>query len=153
MTNPELKYREATNADQTVIVKFQLAMAEETERLKLDPATCRKGVAAVFEQEGLGTYYIAQIEERVVGCLLITTEWSDWRNGQVWWIQSLYLEPALRGKGVYSAFYAFIRDLAKATPNVRGLRLYVDRTNAHARAVYRKLGMSADHYELFESLF
>ncbi len=125
-------------------------MALETESVTLDDPTCSNGVAAVFETPALGRYFIAEEDGRVVGSLLITYEWSDWRNGTVWWIQSVYIVPDLRGRGVYAGLYRHVQDLVEADPTVRGIRLYVDRRNASAQQVYTKLGMNGEHYQVFE---
>jgi GNAT superfamily N-acetyltransferase len=131
-------------------VEFQIAMAEETEQLKLDRHICTSGVQAVFDQPSLGQYYVAEQSGRVVASTLITYEWSDWRSGVVWWIQSVYVAPEARRKGVYSGLYAHIKNLAQADPHVRGIRLYVDRRNRVAQQVYARLGMDGGHYRVFE---
>jgi GNAT superfamily N-acetyltransferase len=125
-------------------------MARETEDLELDPEVVSKGVAAVCDDGVRGRYYIAERDGRVVGCLLITYEWSDWRNGSVWWIQSVYVVPECRRQGIYAGLYAHVKGLAGADPNVRGIRLYVDRRNARAQTVYTRLGMNGEHYQVFE---
>ena len=148
--NSGVLFREARRKDQGVIVEFQLEMARETERLKLDPQVVSKGVAEVFESPYRGTYYVAERSGLVIGSLLIIPEWSDWRNGEVWWIHSVFLQSSERGKKIFTAFYQFIKDLCQKGKNTRGLRLYVDKTNAHAQQVYQKLGMTNHHYDLYE---
>ena len=143
-------YRQATSADISEIVDFQIAMARETEDLELDPEVVSKGVAAVFDNTSRGRYYVAERDGHVIGSLLITYEWSDWRNGAVWWIQSVYVVPEARRQGVYAGLYARVKELAEADPQVRGIRLYVDRRNARAQAVYMRLGMNGEHYQVFE---
>lgn len=143
-------YRKAVPADAPAIVEFQIAMARETEELDLDRDICAKGVNAVFEDASHGQYYVCESEGRVIGSTLVTYEWSDWRNGVVWWIQSVYVEPEARGQGVYKGLYRFIQGLAVADANVRGIRLYVDKRNARAQQVYAKLGMNGEHYQVFE---
>jgi GNAT superfamily N-acetyltransferase len=145
-----LTYRSAATADIPSIVGFQIAMARETEELELDPEVVRKGVAAVCDDAARGRYYVAERDNRVVGCLLITYEWSDWRNGSVWWIQSVYVVPEYRRQGLYAGLYAHVKELANADPHVRGIRLYVDRRNARAQSVYGRLGMNGEHYQVFE---
>jgi GNAT superfamily N-acetyltransferase len=145
-----MNYRGGRPEDLEAIVGFQIAMAKETEDLELDGETCRRGVSRVFEDTSLGSYYVAEEEGRVVGSLLITFEWSDWRAGTVWWIQSVYVEPALRGRGAYRGLYEHVRALARNVPDVRGIRLYVDRRNSVAQNVYARLGMDGDHYVVFE---
>jgi len=147
-----VRVRPATLADLDVIVRFNLELAEETERLRLDPPTLRQGVLAILEGRAPGRYWAAEREGRVVGQLLITFEWSDWRNRMVWWIQSVYVAPDVRGGGVLRALFANVRREAQAA-EAGGLRLYVDTTNARAQAVYAALGMSGGHYKVFEDMF
>ena len=142
--------RTATPADAPTIAEFQIPMALESEGVRLDPETVRKGVAAVFADPSKGRYYLCERDGKVVGCLLIAPEWSDWRNGTVWWIHSVYLEPSSRGQGLFSGLYRHIRALAEKDPSIRGLRLYVDRGNRHAQDVYARIGMKDEHYALFE---
>jgi GNAT superfamily N-acetyltransferase len=146
----EITVRHAILEDREQIAAYQSAMAKETEGLELDPERCLSGVTAVFENPGLGRYFVASDGERPAGCLLITPEWSDWRNGLVWWIQSVYVTAEYRRRGVYAALYRHVRSLAESDPNVHGIRLYVDRRNEVAQQVYRRLGMNGDHYQLFE---
>ncbi len=146
----EIVYRDAVRNDHPDIVDFQVAMALETESIELDRATCAKGVAAVFDDSALGRYFVAEEAGRVVGSLLITYEWSDWRNGNVWWIQSVYIVPDLRGRGIYAGLYRHVQDIVEADPSLRGIRLYVDRRNTSAQQVYTKLGMNGAHYVVFE---
>ncbi|HKO57071.1 MAG TPA: GNAT family N-acetyltransferase [Thermoanaerobaculia bacterium] len=146
----QVRFREATPADTQTIVAFQLAMARETENVQLDGPTVERGVGAVFRDHNLGRYYVAETDGQVVASLLITPEWSDWRNGMVWWIQSVFVREEWRGRRVYAGLYDFIRSRVVDDPSVRGIRLYVDRGNAAAQEVYRKLGMDGDHYQVFE---
>src|SRR5436190_1568464 len=149
-TPAEVRYREANRRDLLTIVGFQRAMAKETEDLELDLYVCTRGVEAIFEDRALGRYFVAEIEGAgVVGGLLITPEWSDWRNGWVWWIQSVYVIPEKRRLGIYRGLYQFVKTLAEATEIVKGLRLYVDRGNTNAQEVYRRLGMNGEHYQVF----
>jgi len=142
--------RQANITDSESIVEFQLAMALETEQLELDKPTVVKGVAAVMGDASKGIYYVAEINGQVVGSLLTTFEWSDWRNGTVLWIQSVYVKPENRKKSVFSALYKHVRDLVAGSNNLRGIRLYADKTNTSAHSVYEHLGMSAEHYQMFE---
>ncbi len=146
----EVRYRGATRHDAGVIVDFQLAMARETEGVTLDGAICTRGVEAVFEDASRGRYFIAEAAGRVVASLLITYEWSDWRNGVVWWIQSVFVRPEMRKQGVYAGLYEHVRDIASRDDSVKGIRLYVDRRNTLAQEVYRRLGMNGEHYQVFE---
>ena len=125
-------------------------MARETEDVELDRFVCTRGVEAVFEDRTLGRYFVAERGDQLVGCLMITPEWSDWRNGVVWWIQSVYVVPDARGKGVYAGLYKFVQSLAAANESVKGIRLYVDRRNKAAQEVYTRLGMNGEHYQVFE---
>ena len=143
-------YRKATLADTPAIVEFQLAMARETEDLELDRDVCTAGVAAVFAEPRHGQYFVAEAAGRTIASLLITYEWSDWRNGVVWWIQSVYVRPEARGQGVYAGLYEHVKQLVQSEPGIRGIRLYVDKRNTRAQAVYAKLGMDGEHYQVFE---
>ena len=147
---PPFNYREAKSADAEAIVEFQIKMASETEEVDLDRETCRRGVNAVFEQPSLGGYFVAEKDGRIIGSTLITYEWSDWRNGLVWWIQSVYVVPEHRRQGVYAGLYQHVRELVEADPNLCGIRLYVDTRNVRAQEVYTRLGMNGDHYRVFE---
>lgn len=146
----DLHIRTAAAADAPVIAAFNLAMARETEHLELDPARLRAGVEAVLADAAKGFYLVAESGGRVVGQLMITFEWSDWRNGNFWWIQSVYVDPEARGLGVYRRLYQHVRGAADARGNVCGIRLYVERENVRAQEVYRRQGMSAAPYEMYE---
>lgn len=143
-------YREASSNDVAAIVEFQVAMALETEQLRLDRQVCTQGVVAVLNDAKLGRYYVGEIDGKVVASTLITYEWSDWRNGVVWWIQSVYVLPSARRQGLYAGLYGHLQALASSDPHVRGIRLYVDRRNVPAQEVYSKLGMNGEHYQVFE---
>jgi GNAT superfamily N-acetyltransferase len=136
--------------DHADITRFQVAMALETENLRLDPETCSQGVRAVFDRPHLGQYFVCVKAARVVGSLLIIPEWSDWRNGMVWWIHSVFVTPEERGSGIFRTLYDHVRSLVEQDPGLRGLRLYVDKTNLSAQKVYTKIGMSDEHYLLYE---
>jgi len=140
----------ATPEDAATIADFQLKMALETEGLTLDAAVVKEGVAALFRDSSKGCYFVAEEEGAVAASLLITYEWSDWRNGLVWWIQSVYVRPEFRQKGVYSQMYHHIKKEVEASANVRGLRLYVDKRNTAAQKVYTRLGMNGSHYDTYE---
>ena len=142
--------RDARPADLDVIVRFNRAMAEESEGRMLDPGVLAAGVAAVLADAGKGRYFLAESDGAVIAQTMITYEWSDWRNGDFWWIQSVYVTAAHRGRGVFSQIYRHVHALARSAPAVAGLRLYVDRENRHAADVYRALGMQDAHYEMLE---
>jgi len=144
--------RKALPEDAPIISGFQLAMALETENIHLDTKTVNQGVLAVFSDPSKGTYYVAEIEGRVVASLLTTFEWSDWRNGTILWIQSVYVLPDQRKLGIYRSMYQHIQKLVLRNEKLKGIRLYADKSNDTAHAVYEKSGMSADHYQLYEWL-
>lgn len=149
--NQVINLRMATALDIDNIAKFNTDMAFETESINLDQVDLRLGIAAVISDSNLGFYLIAEREGMMIGQILITKEWSDWRNGWFWWIQSVFVEPNHRRMGVYSAMYKKIVDMADREGNVCGLRLYVDRDNLSAKQVYSQLGMSQSHYDLYEA--
>jgi GNAT superfamily N-acetyltransferase len=142
--------RQAIAGEFWQISHFQEKVAMETENIKLDPATVQKGVKAVLSDPSKGCYYIAELNGRVAGSLLITYEWSDWRNSQILWIQSVYVLPEYRNKGVFRQLYAYIKEMVEEDINLCGIRLYVDKTNHKALQVYRSCGMNGEHYRLFE---
>ena len=146
--------REARRTDAPTIVDFNCRMAWETEQKRLDPMKITPGVAAVLERPELGRYFVAESSAcdapEVIGQLMITYEWSDWRNGLFWWIQSVYVREDARGRGVFRALYEHIEKLARADSGTCGLRLYVEHANERAQGVYRKLGMKPSDYVLYE---
>jgi GNAT superfamily N-acetyltransferase len=144
--------RPAIGADIDFIVASNLALAQETEGLWLDEGVLREGVQSLLDGKAPGRYWIAESDHGPVGQLLITYEWSDWRNRMVWWIQSVYVRPDARAHGVFRALYGHVRAEARAS-GVGGLRLYVDTSNARAQQVYAALGMNGDHYRVFEDMF
>ena len=111
---------------------------------------CARGVRAVFDDSAKGRWYVATVGHDLAGSLLVTPEWSDWFDGTIWWIQSVYVLPVHRGRRLYSGLYGFVKALASIEPSVRGLRLYVDKRNEKAQKVYAALGMNGEHYALFE---
>lgn len=141
--------RNANPSDAPAIIDFQKRMAWETEKLALDPDTVTKGVNAVFEDNTKGQYYVAEAGGNVIASLLITFEWSDWRNCNVWWFQSVFVVPEFRRKGVFRKMYTHIRNLA-GEQGIAGLRLYVETRNINARKTYEALGMTSEHYSLYE---
>lgn len=151
MQTHEIRIRAAAPADADTLADFNLAMALETEDRRLDESKVRRGVAALLADARHGVYYVAEAGARIVGQMLITYEWSDWRNGRFWWIQSVYVLPDARRLGVYRALHRAVEETARATPGVCGLRLYVDRENTRAQQVYREMGMVQTDYLLFET--
>ncbi len=145
-----MKITEANLEHVENIVQFQLFMAKETENMVLDNDTVMQGVKAVIEDPMKGKYLIAMEQGNVLGCCMITYEWSDWRNATIWWLQSLYITPEHRGKGVFTAMFNHIKEQIIASEKVCGLRLYVDHTNKKAQMIYHHLGMTNEHYSTFE---
>lgn len=134
------------------IAEFQIKMAMETEQMQLDRDTVQKGVRRMFDEPERGFYMVARNDlDELVGSLLILKEWSDWRNADVWWIHSVYIVPGMRGKGIFTNLYERIKEMA-SQEKVKGLRLYVDKQNFHAQKIYHKLGMTNQHYEMFEMM-
>ncbi len=146
-----IEIRSATSNDAGVIVDFQIEMARETENLQLERSVVSRGVEAVFNDQSKGSYYVAEVEEKVIGSLLTTYEWSDWRNGNVLWIQSVFVDSAFRGQGVFRKLYKHIQGIVLDERNgYRGIRLYVDKSNVSAQKVYENLGMENHHYDTYE---
>jgi GNAT superfamily N-acetyltransferase len=143
--------RNATVDDIERMAGWAVAMAWETEQKKLDPDTVRKGIRAVFDQPGRGGYFIADRNGEAAGTLMLTYEWSDWRNGDWWWIQSVYVAPEHRRQGVYAALYAHVKQAAEARADVCGLRLYVEHHNTNAQRTYESLGMADAGYKMYEA--
>lgn len=141
---------DAKKENTNIIADFQQKMAWETEEFKLDEETVLKGVSAVFENPELGRYFVVKSEDKIVASLLITYEWSDWRNAKVWWIQSVYVLPEHRRKGVFKMMYSHIRSIVQKDEKIGGVRLYVDKTNKNAQKTYENVGMNGEHYQLFE---
>ena len=142
--------RPASSADAPRIVPFQVSMALEPEELALDPAIVASGVAAVFEDPAKGRYWVAERGGQVAGMLLTVREWSDWRNGTVLWVHSVYVDPPVRRSGVYRSLYDHLRGIVDADEGLVGLRLYVDKRNTSAQDTYEALGMTREHYHLYE---
>ncbi len=149
----QIDVRRAVSDDLETVVAFNIAMALETEGKSLEPDRLRQGVKEVLNSDQRGFYLLAVMNRRVVGQLLITDEWSDWRNGYFWWIQSVYVATDCRRRGVYRALDNLVRDEARRQGNVCGLRLYVDRDNQIAQRVYNSLGMSLSRYDMYEIEF
>lgn len=147
-----MNIRLANAAEAADLIEFNQAMALETEGKKLDPEILKNGVEAVFKDEKKGFYVIAEAEGTIVGGLMVTFEWSDWRNNWFWWIQSVYILPEFRGRSIYRLMYAFVKEKANQAKNVCGLRLYVEKENANAQKVYEKLGMESSHYLMYEEM-
>jgi GNAT superfamily N-acetyltransferase len=145
--------RLARSSDRDTLIDFNSAMAFETEQKSLDPGVLGRGVMGVFEDIRRGFYLIADHGSRPVGCLMITSEWSDWRCGDWWWIQSVYIKPEARRKGVFRGLYKDVERRARATAGVVGIRLYVEHNNAVAQHTYTQLGMQDAGYRMMEVAF
>ncbi len=144
--------RTASAEDRDRIVLFNQAMARETEGRELDRTTLSKGVERLLAKPERGRYFVAEKEGEIVGQLMITIEWSDWRNGEIWWIQSVYVSKRHRRAGVYRQLHEYTRDLARKERAI-GLRLYVERDNEPAQATYRAMGMLESSYRVFEEFW
>lgn len=144
--------RSVSTDDISDIAQFNIAMAQETEERQLDPETIQSGVSGVIQNHAHGFYLIAERDQVAVGSLLITFEWSDWRNGTLWWIQSVYVKPEHRRTGVFKALYDAVIARARAAKSVRGIRLYVEQENLDAQSVYQKLSMQKTPYQMFERM-
>jgi len=144
--------RSASTDDISDIAQFNIAMAQETEERQLDPETIQSGVSGVIQNHAHGFYLIAERDQVAIGSLLITFEWSDWRNGTLWWIQSVYVKPEHRRTGVFKALYDAVIARARAAKSVRGIRLYVEQENLDAQSVYQKLSMQKTPYQMFERM-
>ena len=145
-----MNIRIANALDAGSLIEFNQAMALETEGKRLDPEKISSGVAAVFADEKKGFYVVAEDSGAIVGGLMVTYEWSDWRNAWFWWIQSVYIRPEARGQSLYTRMYEFIKERAAEAGNVCGFRLYVETENIHAQGVYDAVGMRRSHYIMFE---
>ncbi len=145
--------RTAVMSDAATITSFNQRMAIETENKTLADDTIRAGVETVLGDSARGTYYVACDQDRIVGQLMITLEWSDWRNSWYWWIQSVYVEPEARKHGIFRALYAHVKELASRQGDVCGIRLYVEKDNARAQSTYLSLGMDRTHYLMMEEIF
>ena len=144
--------RVAVAGDAAALAGFNRAMALETEAKTLVEGDLLTAVEAVLQDPRHGFYVVADTGHEVVGALLITYEWSDWRNGRFWWIQSVYVRPEHRRRGIYRVLHEFVRDRARTAGDVVGLRLYVERENAAAQRTYAALGMNETAYRMYEEM-
>lgn len=151
--NSSITVREAIEDDAASISQFNINMAWETEERKLDKHTIAAGVKSLFQKPKYGFYMVAEKEGNIVATLMITKEWSDWRNGLFWWIQSVYVKPDYRQQGIYRTMYQRVLELAKNHLDVCGCRLYVERENVTAQKTYEALGMNETHYKMYEEVF
>jgi GNAT superfamily N-acetyltransferase len=146
-----ISIRKARPEDASVIIDFQQKMAWETEELTLAITLVTKGVNEVFDNHTRGQYWVAEEDDQIVASLLITYEWSDWRNANVWWFQSVYVLPGFRRRGIFRSMYNVIKEEADKQ-GVAGLRLYVETNNSRAQKTYESLGMKSEHYTMYEWL-
>lgn len=144
--------RRATFDDIPVLVDFQQKLAQESEGVTLDQKTLTKGLTAMMADPSRGFYNVAIYNGEVAGCHMITFEWSDWRNGMVWWLQSVYVKEEYRKKGIFRAMYNNVIKTIQRDNHILGLRLYVDKTNNHAMGIYKAMGMNGDHYTVYEHM-
>ncbi len=148
-----IKIEQAEKNHATLIADFQIKMAFESETLVLDKKIISKGVNAVFNAPSKGQYFVAKTEQnKIVASLLITYEWSDWRNTWMWWIQSVFVLPEYRRQGIFQLMYNHIKKLVLLDDNIGGIRLYVEKENLNAQKTYNAVGMNGEHYQLFEWL-
>ncbi|MBI3891228.1 MAG: GNAT family N-acetyltransferase [Candidatus Wallbacteria bacterium] len=152
-STPEAFVRPARLDDHETLVSFNCLLAEESEGKRLDPARVRSGVRAILDDPAKGRYFVVERGGRVVACLLLTWEYSDWRFGMFWWIQSVYTAAEARGQGMFGMLHEHVRGLAKADERVCGLRLYVERENHRARKTYEHRGMRPTGYLVYEEEF
>lgn len=150
--NEDLIIRKALPKDTETLKDFNIANAFETESITLDKEAALMGVQCVINDPSKGFYLVAEQGGEVQGCLMITTEWSDWRNKEFWWIESVYVRPESRKQGIYSLLYQYTEFLAKKANKVQSIRLYVDKHNQAAQAVYNSLGMRDSNYYLYEKV-
>jgi len=149
----DIAVRAAQSSDLEFIVACNRAMAAETEDAGLDEAVLQRGISYLLAHPAEGFYLVAEKQGALAGTLMVTFEWSDWRAGRFWWIQSVYVKPQNRRQGVYSALHEAVRTQARTDDLSCGIRLYVERDNTTAQHTYRQIGMFETHYRLYEELF
>jgi len=147
-----MKIRQASINDAAAIAEFNIKMAKETEGMDLIPKVINAGVSNMINNPAMGFYLVAEEDNVIQASLMVTTEWSDWRNGLFWWIQSVYVQPKFRREGLYSKLYNKVKTLAEAETNVCGFRLYVEHENLVAKKTYQALGMNKTDYQMFEEM-
>jgi GNAT superfamily N-acetyltransferase len=146
----KISIRKFARTDIQELVQFQQELARESEGLSLDADVVQKGMEAMFEDSTKGMYYVAIVDGEIAGCHMITYEWSDWRNGWTYWLQSVYVKPDYRKHGIFTAMFNHLKNLVLNDSGIAGVRLYVDKTNERAQKVYAAMGMNGDHYTVFE---
>ncbi|GAA6167958.1 GNAT family N-acetyltransferase [Sessilibacter corallicola] len=150
MSESRFTVRQGTLEDAEIIVEFNQAMAMETEDKTLDNTILTNGVTRLISEPERGFYLVASENDTIAGSLMITKEWSDWRNQEFWWIQSVYVAPEFRRQGVYRLLYQSVKELADQQNNVCGFRLYVEKENRVAQTTYENLGMEESYYLMYE---
>lgn len=149
---PDCHVRPALMDDVDGLSDFQVAMAFESEGMVLDRATVQRGIATFLQNPDQGVYYVITVNDRAVGCAMVQYEWSDWRAKRVLWLHSVYVLPQFRRNGCFRTLYAFLQEQVQSQPELAGIRLYVAEKNTQAEDTYRRLGMTDEHYKLFEWL-
>jgi len=145
-----MKIRKGQLTDLTALVNFNQAMAMETENLQLDNDTLTRGVNGLLSHPERGFYLVAEVDGDIVGSLMVTFEWSDWRASQYYWIQSVYIRPQNRRQGIYGKLYQAVKDMAAKNGDAASFRLYVEHENKPAQSTYEALGMKQSHYLMYE---
>lgn len=153
MSSTPISIRSATPSDAAIIADFNTRLALESENKRLQPDVIAAGVAELLANPHHGRYFVAEIDSRVVGQMMHTREWSDWRNGEIWWLQSVYVHPDYRRRGVFRALMQHLIDLAKSTPSIVGLRLYMANDNQTAQQTYERCGFQFEQYVVLEQMF
>jgi GNAT superfamily N-acetyltransferase len=146
----KINIRKGIPADQETIARFQQAMANETENIRLDQEILSRGIRAIFNDPGKGQYFVAEFEDKIVASLMTTFEWSDWRNSTVWWLQSVYVLPEFRKQGIFRKMYEHVKSEVEKRPDVGGIRLYMVYSNTVAASTYEAVGMDGERYRMFE---
>ncbi len=144
--------RQALSQDTAELVELNINIARETEAVELIPEVIGAGVKTLIENPKMGFYLVVELDNRIQASLMVTNEWSDWRNGMFWWIQSVYVQPNYRRQGLYRELYERVKELAEQDPSVCGFRLYVERENTRAQKTYQSLGMRETVYKMYEEL-
>ncbi len=153
MAGLDISVRDATPSDAEAIADYNTRLALESEGMKLAPKVVEAGVKAMLADSSMGRYWVAEADGRLVGQIMVTYEWSDWRNGVIWWIQSVFVHGDYRRAGVFSALYRHVESLARRDLRVCGIRLYVERDNSRAQRTYASLGMVMTDYQVMQAIF
>jgi GNAT superfamily N-acetyltransferase len=148
-----LLVRTGQKKDIETLVKFNIALARQTEQKQLSPSIVTQGLQMLFKNPQYGFYVVAEIKDEIVGCCMVTYEWSDWRCGLFWWIQSVYVRPEFRRRGVFRKLYEFLKEKASNEQNICGFRLYVEQSNHTGQNTYASLGMKKAPYKFYEESF